>query len=719
MWHERLVTVLKYFKRFAARSDGNVAIIFALSSTVLLLGMGGAIDLARAYNASQKLTEVANLTCQYASRPSVIDIASTSTSSYISSVKSFIATSLQSQNFPFTQTNASSFTYVANGAANVNLASTVPTIFAGVLHISTIPISATAHCFDTPSSVPQRVPDNNSNLLAQEGFEATTNCNRSICDNKPNGTTQGNRGGTITVTTTQTASPGYLGSTGTNWYILGYCLETDIAGQTVGNVPEGARLAELDCDNGTNASGNSSITTTVYLPAGSYELRYYYSGRVDYSNYDPVYLCGTTASDLSWANDRNSASWLPNALRTNQINVYLDANTNGTIPTHTTIDGTENLGGSNLIDMCVYSQSWVERSVRIYIGTAGNYWLSFAADGQNDSYGGQLDNIRLCNGTCAGTVQDNFPTAWAGGKILFEDTFESPKYSNGSSYNTNGNMGNSLGTSGASSGWPGQSAAGWANAPTNQIPYWLQGCPQASQCVELGWGSGSSPNSLVSRPFLLDPGYYQVTYNYVSEVTFSGLSSVYCGANPSSANIPTLSSQNGTGINRVLGVNHGTLKEDTNTVGVFMSHAQLASTPNLSTTLGATLTYTNPDGTVTSTATNPPNSISLTAYNPSQNNPLLDICGYAASSQQRTAYVLIQKPAYYWLTLAALGSADGFGGQIDDVKITAVSSLYSGAPSGNVVAIPVPAPANGTSYTNSGAFSGFSITADPLTVPAP
>jgi hypothetical protein len=109
----------------------------------------------------------------------------------------------------------------------------------------------------------------------------------------------------------------------------------------------------------------------------------------------------------------------------------------------------------------------------------------------------------------------------------------------------------------------------------------------------------------------------------------------------------------------------------------------------------------------------------LTSYNSAQNNPLLDICGYAATSQPRTAYVLIQKPAYYWLTLAALGSVDVFGGQIDDVKLTAVSSLYSSAPSGNVVTIPVLTPAAGSSYTNSGAFSGFSITADPLTAPAP
>jgi hypothetical protein len=126
-----------------------------------------------------------------------------------------------------------------------------------------------------------------------------------------------------------------------------------------------------------------------------------------------------------------------------------------------------------------------------------------------------------------------------------------------------------------------------------------------------------------------------------------------------------------------MGANHGTLVNDTNTVGVFMSHAQLASTPNLNSTLGSTTTYTNPTGTTTTTPTVAPNGISLTSYNSSQVNPLLDICGYASSSQSRSAVVLIQKPAYYWLTLAALGSSDAFGGQIDDVKLTALTSLYS------------------------------------------
>ncbi len=390
--------------------------------------------------------------------------------------------------------------------------------------------------------------------------------------------------------------------------------------------------------------------------------------------------------------------------KNNQVDVFLDADNNNSAPTHLINDGTMSLAGSNLIDSCVYSLNWIQRSVRIYVTTAGYYWLSFAADGTNNSYGGQLDNIMLCVATCPGSLQDNFP--FNSNEALFEDTFESPVYS-GWPYNTNGNMNNSDGTS---SVWD-EEGYGWANAPTNQIPYWNSGCPQGNQCVELGWNA----NSLISRPILLDPGYYKVEYDYISEEIFSSLSGVYCGATPNAANISTLSAGSSNATNRVIGNSNGTLTHDTNTVGVFMSHAQMASTPNMGNALGSTTSYTNPDGSTSTTPTVAPNGISLTNYNSAQVNPLLDICGYAATAQTRTAYVFIQKPAYYWLTLAALGSADAFGGQIDDVKITALTSPYYSTYASNAVTIPVPSPQPSGTVS----YSGFYIVADPVEPPAP
>jgi len=123
--------------------------------------------------------------------------------------------------------------------------------------------------------------------------------------------------------------------------------------------------------------------------------------------------------------------------------------------------------------------------------------------------------------------------------------------------------------------------------------------------------------------------------------------------------------------------------------------------PNTGNALGSTTSYTNPDGTTTTTPTVAPNGISLTSYNSGQVNPL-SIFAVAANAQTRTAYVSIQKPAYYWLTLAALGTSDAFGGQIDDVKITALTSPYYATYASSAVTIPVPSPQPSSDVTYTG-----------------
>jgi hypothetical protein len=493
---------------------------------------------------------------------------------------------------------------------------------------------------------------------------------------------------------------------------MGYCLEVDNTGETTNSPPEGKRSAELDCDNGQDTAGNSSISTKVYLVAGTFELRYYFGQRVYDTYYGTSYICGTTASDVSWANDTSYTNGTNSfGSRTNQVNVYLDQNTTTDLPpTHTTIDGIQQLAGTNLIDVCVYSYGWVQRSVMINVSTAGYYWLSLAADGANDSFGGDIDYIQLCKTACSGTAGDDFPPSWLpasnGGNnaVLFEDTFASPSYS-GTYYNTNGNIGLSNGTS---SFW-GESGKGWGNAPVNQLPYETSNCPLGgSQCVVLGWGTSTNRNinNLISKPFLLDPGYYKIGYNYISEVIFATASGAYCATTPSGAGLPTSNTSAGT--DRVSGASLGNLVHDTSAVGVFMSHSQLASTPNPSTTFQSTTYYTNPDGSTSTTPTVSPAGISITNYDASQVNPLLDLCGYATVAQARTRYVLIQKPAFYWLTFGALGTADGYGGQIGDVTITALGSpRMSGAPS-NPVSIPVPNPQPGSSLS----FTGFTIIVD-------
>jgi hypothetical protein len=162
-------------------------------------------------------------------------------------------------------------------------------------------------------------------------------------------------------------------------------------------------------------------------------------------------------------------------------------------------------------------------------------------------------------------------------------------------------------------------------------------------------------------------------------------------------------------LNRLSGAS-GSVGNDTDSLAVFMAHSGLASTANVSTTLNAATTYTNPDGFVTSTPTVAPDALNLSTYNANQVNPVLDFCGYSGTWMTRTTYVKIIKPGEYWLIFAAKGSADTIGAAIDDVRLTALNSLY-GSASSFYVTIPTPSTAPGSTIS----YTGFSIIADPLT----
>ena len=110
--------------------------------------------------------------------------------------------------------------------------------------------------------------------------------------------------------------------------------------------------------------------------------------------------------------------------------------------------------------------------------------------------------------------------------------------------------------------------------------------------MQVGWKSGSVTSSLISQPFLFVPGYYQIKYNYISQVLFAALGgTTYCGSTPSAASIASLSSASSKGTDRVRSTDYGTLPQDSNVVGVFMSHAQLASTPNSGNAVGSATSF--------------------------------------------------------------------------------------------------------------------------------
>lgn len=743
-------------KRFKTDASGQIALLFAFASLAILIGVGGGIDLGRAYMARQRLSQVATLTCQFSKQPSVINTANSTYSgsngfgTYLAAVNAYAANSLASQHWTgptptgsnggtyFTATAAAASASGATAPTNpvVELSANVPTTIMNVVHVTQIPVHAKVNCLTAPNT-PATV--NATQYLVYEGFENPCN---GYCDTQPNGQT----GSLSTPTTSMPANPSYTGTNGTKWYITGYCLEEDQTGVINATSPEGSHTAELDCDNGQGTAGNSSISTKAYMANGTYELRYFYNSRVDYPTYDPTYICGSTANDVSWANDTiiGPSTQQPVA-RTNQLNVYLDM-ASGTAPTHQTLTG-QTLSGTNLIDVCVYSQGWIERSVKITVTTPAYYYLTFAGDGANDSYGGQLDSIRLCPSVCPGTLQENFPSIWRsannGGvnKVLFEDLFTTPAKTidtrTPANLAINANLSQSYGTTGnaAPPGWPNQTARGWAAAPTNQVTYVVE---SGTQYIELDGCAASCPSNysssgsrLISRPFLLDPGFYSVSYQYRSMLNYndSAIPGV-CLYSPYITTAPVGHNAVGSYASFYNGPSTGQFETQSsyvvnttgssNLVGVFMSHGQLVSTPVVSTTQGATTQYMNPGATAASaTATVPIDAVNYFSLSGSGINNVIDVCGYVDQWNwvSRTASVQILKPGIYWLTFSTNGgTTDGFGGAVDDVKLTGLGSPHAlvASPPASTTPILAADVTPGSTYNNSGAFNGFSIIADPI-----
>ncbi|HEY8589965.1 MAG TPA: hypothetical protein VIL55_10475, partial [Naasia sp.] len=447
-----------------------------------------------------------------------------------------------------------------------------------------------------------------------------------------------------------------------NWKTTGSGVEIGLSENYGAAPPSGMRyVAELDSD------GNVAMSKKVYMPTGNYELRYWIKDRIPYTEYDPVWLCGSKTEDVDWARDTNG-TW---GYQTNRVGVYLDIALSDTPPA--TFSPTTN----NLIDVCVNTgQKWIERSVKIVMTQPSFYWLTFQAEGLSDTTGSVLSNIRLCRNACAGTKAPDYP--WTANQLLFTDGFETPAGSV-SDYWTE----RTLDTSGVNTGWP-RLPSGWTTHPVNQIDFQDWGTflgPSAGRnVVELDastWDSNTS-NRSISRRMLLAPGYYRLKYTYISMPWWGVGGQDVCG----------MSFTNSTQVSTVKSLTPGAMyPADTARVGVYIDPDVNVSHPESAPTLRAYATWKNHDGTPESRPRLPAN--------------LVDRCYYSKEGIVRDLTIRILKPSFYWLTFTAGGTADNHGGGIDNVTLTAMRGLEGAAPS-RFIAVPPPGLAPGTPIVMNG-----------------
>ena len=421
---------------------------------------------------------------------------------------------------------------------------------------------------------------------------------------------------------------------------------SDIYGPTP--PPGGDRwIAELD------GHKNGTISRKLLLQRGDYEVRYYFHDRLPTVNYDPVWICGSKSSEVSWATDIGNG----HGYQSNRIGVYLQPADSDQAPE--TYDAVRH----NLIDVCVTSgRKWIERSIKITVNTSGYFWLAFQGEGMSDTRGGLLSDIRVCKSTCPGKPLENYP--WTAGTKLFSDSFESLTGSGVWTERT-------LDKSGTNYAWP-RLPSGWTTWPENQVDFFNR--PSATRdgstyLIELGASGRANPDGTVnrgiSRKFVLPPGFYKLSYYYRGNrsLTVRDL----CGIKDLSAQLIEAKAMNTT-----------TTESSTNLIKVAVDADRLVSHPRTAPILRAPASWFDPDDVSAPTLPRLPRNF-------------VDACVWTNDTVLRSITFEIKKPGLYWLTFIADGLDDYHSGFIDTVTLTAAGGVQSARPNG-VFVVPTAGP---------------------------
>jgi Putative Flp pilus-assembly TadE/G-like len=173
------------------------------------------------------------------------------------------------------------------------------------------------------------------------------------------------------------------------------------------------------------SGNNNSIAKKIYMPAGAYELRYWYESAVIYPEYQPAYICDPRPEQVNWATSHKFREWSSSTIVTGSpfsatVSVYLHPVKDDP---QLAIAPPPNGTFTNMIDMCVYSGCWIERSLRLEVKNSGYFWLAFVGEAPGTSYkkGGWIGKVKLCIAACSDPPVNNFP--YQTEDVIFQDSF--------------------------------------------------------------------------------------------------------------------------------------------------------------------------------------------------------------------------------------------------------------------------------------------------------
>jgi len=357
--------MIRRVRQLLVHTGGSTAVTFAIAVPVLVLAVGGGVDLSNAMAHRQKIANALEIACVQSAIEINHKIANGSDAGSDFGPDTVIPIA-----------NARILAAGINSGVNVTGTTALTDItieghssstahFSQIAGIQSMPVKVKREC---RFALPEQIKPPGQTLFV-ESFEQGHSVSRN----------------SWTVLGQNGSSPG--GATWNSW-------QTHNAGIEINGMPQlsggtirfGNFFAELDSHcfvAGCNS--NSAMSRVLDLQPGDYQVSYWYTSRIknSASSWRGTVACGATDSASAVAPYR---SWNE---ETNRIEVFVEQK------------GDYTFDSKNMVDVCVYADEWVHRTVSFEVQEADEYRISWRAAGRQDTVGGLIDYLQLCKDACS------------------------------------------------------------------------------------------------------------------------------------------------------------------------------------------------------------------------------------------------------------------------------------------------------------------------------
>lgn len=403
---------------FTKDQSGSVALLFALMLPALMVGVGGGIDVSRAVDYKQRLISAADLSCRQAEIYVESLSGTVMPTAYATEVQAYGTKNLAERALTATAQIAATPTVsktvlttpllnLRPGNIHVVATGTVDLVFKSFLSKNAMTFTVTRDCTVTPNA-----SSGPPTLVMSESFENYTlnggwgvfgtmsqaNCVSSSCQGKSWGTT--NAG--VEVDQLSAIETGDGVQYGQNFAEL----DSDCSNRVGGTIS-----SQTTACNQSGKTTNSSITMPLTLAAGVYEVRYVYNARKNVGNYqypNDTVICSNPADTdgITRNNDvaKNGAGVSTVSLdgQTRRIELWVEPKSSNYLSDNQSLTASTNANymKNYMADVCIWSKTWTERSYKFTVTTQQEYRISWRAAGLDDSFGGLIDYLRICQNSC-------------------------------------------------------------------------------------------------------------------------------------------------------------------------------------------------------------------------------------------------------------------------------------------------------------------------------